>query len=98
MKKISQSGPNQHNVLIRIGDIDAFVETDGRASAIVKNGYHFKVLKHIEKEIKELEPNRDTLKSPQSDLTVKGELTIGLRNKNRGTESKFQGTKILNLF
>ena len=64
----------------------------------MKNGYHFKVLKHIEKEIKELEPNRDTLKSPQSDLTVKGDLTIALGNKNRGTENKFKGIKILNLF
>ena len=40
-------------------------------------------------EIKELNPSRDTLKTLQSDLTVKGEFITTLRNKNRGTQSKF---------
>ena len=34
MKKI-RSGPNQDTILIRIGDIDAFVEPDSGASANV---------------------------------------------------------------
>ena len=88
MKKI-RSGPNQDTVLIRIGDIDAFVEPDSGASANVMDEYQFKALKHRSQEIKELEASRDTLKTLQSDLTVKGEFTATLRNKNRGTQSKF---------
>ena len=84
-----RSGPSQDTVLIRIGDIDAFVEPDSGASANVMDEYQFKALKHRSQEIKELEPRRDTLKTLQSDLTVKGEFTITLRNKNRGTQSKF---------
>ena len=88
VKKI-RSGPNQDTVLIRIGDIDAFVEPDSGASANVMDEYQFKALKHRSQEIKELDPSRDTLKTLQSDLTVKGEFTTTLRNKNRGAQSKF---------
>ena len=88
VKKI-KSGPNQDTVLIRIGDIDAFVEPGSGASANVMDEYQFKALKHRSQEIKELQPSRDTLKTLKSDLTVKGEFTATLRNKNRGTRSKF---------
>ena len=88
MKKI-RSGLNQDTVLIRIGDIDAFVEPDSGASANVMDEYQFKALKHRSQEIKELELSRDTLKTLQSDLAVKGEFTTTLRNKNRGMQSKF---------
>ena len=88
VKKV-RSGGSQDTVLIRIGDIDAYVEPDSGASANVMDEYQFKALKHRSKEIKELEPSRDTLKTLQSDLTVKGEFKAILRNKNRGTESKF---------
>ena len=88
VKKI-RSGPNQETVLIRIGDIDAFVEPDSGASANVMDEYQFKALKHRSQEIKELQPSRETLKTLKSDLTVKGEFTATLRNKNRGTRSKF---------
>lgn len=88
VKKI-RSGPNQDTVLIRIGDIDAFVEPDSGASANVMDEYQFNALKHRSKEIKELEPSRDTLKTLQSDLIVKGEFTATLRNQNRGAQSKF---------
>ena len=88
VKKI-RSGPNQDTVLIRIGDIDAFVEPDSGASANEMDEYQFKALKHRSQEIKELQPSRDTMKTLKSDLTVKGEFTATLRNKNRGTRSKF---------
>ena len=88
VKKI-RSGPSQDTVLIRIGDIDAFVEPDCGASANVMDEYQFKALKHRSQEIKELEPRRDTLKTLQSDLTGKGEFTTTLLNKNQGTHSKF---------
>ena len=88
VKKI-RSGPNQDTVRICIGDIDAFVERDSGASANVMDEYQFKVLKHRSQEIKELQPSRDTLKTLKSDLTVKGEFTATLLNKNRGTQSKF---------
>ena len=88
VKKI-RSGQSQDTVLIRIGDIDAFVEPDSGASANVMDEYQFKALKHRSKEIKNLEPSRDTLKTLQSDLTVKGEFTATLRNKNRGAQGKF---------
>ena len=81
VKKI-RSGPNQDTVLIRIGDIAAFVEPDSGASANVMDEYQFKALKHRSQEIKELDPSRDTLKTLQSDLTVKGKFTTTLRNKN----------------
>ena len=88
MKKIRPS-PSQDTVLIRIGDIYAFVEPGSGASANAMDEYQFKALKHRSQQVKELEPNRDTLKTVQSDLTVKGEFTTTLRNKNRGTQSKF---------
>ena len=88
VKKIRPS-PSQDTVLIRIGDIDAFVEPGSGASTNAMDEYQFKALKHRSQEIKELEPSRDTLKILQSDLTVKGEFTTTLRNKNRGTQSKF---------
>ena len=88
VKKI-RSGVSQDTVLIRIGDINASEEPDSGASANVMDEYQFKALRHRSQEIKELEPSRDTLKTLQSDLTVKGEFTATLRNKNRGTESKF---------
>ena len=53
------------------------------------NEYHFKALKHRSQEIKELEPSRDTLKTLQSDPTIKGKFTATLRIKNQGTQSKF---------
>ena len=87
MKKI-RSGPNQDPVVICIGDIDAFVGPDSGASANVVDEYQFKALKHRSQEIKELETSKDTLKTLQSDLTVKGEFTATLPNKNRGTQSK----------
>ena len=88
MKKV-RSGVSQDTVLIRIEDIDAYVEPDSGASANMMNEYQFTALKHRSQEIKELEPSRDTLKTFQSDLTFKGEFTAILRNNNRGTESKF---------
>ena len=48
-----------------------------------------KALKNRSQDIKELEPSRDTRKTLQSNLTVKGEFTTTLRNKNRGTQSNF---------
>ena len=53
------------------------------------NEYHFKALKHRSQEIKELEPSRDTLKTLQSDPTIKGKFTATLQIKNQGTQSKF---------
>ncbi|KAL9952955.1 hypothetical protein ACROYT_G040288 [Oculina patagonica] len=84
VKKI-RSGQNQETVLIDIGDI----EPDSGASANVMDEYQFKALKHRSQEIKNLEPSRDTLKTLQSNLTVKGEFTATLRNKNQGAQSKF---------
>ena len=51
--------------------------------------YQFKALKHRSQEIKKLEPSRDSQKTLQSDLKVKGEFTTTLQNKNRGPQSKF---------
>ena len=51
--------------------------------------YQFRALKHRSKEIRELDPSKDTLKTLQSDLVVKGEFHTTIRNKNRGAKSKF---------
>ena len=88
MKKI-RADSDQDTVLIRIGDIDAFVEPDTGASVNVMDEYQFKALKRRSQEIKELSPSRNTLKTLHCDLTVKGEFTTTLRNKSRGTQSKF---------
>ena len=40
---------------------------------------------HRSQEIKELEPSRDTLKTLQSDLMVKGEFSATLQNKDRAS-------------
>ena len=86
MKKI-RSGQSQDTVLI--GGIDAFVEPDSGENANVMDEYQFKALKHRSRENNNLEPRRDTLKTLQSDLTVKGEFNATLRNKNRGAQGKF---------
>ena len=84
-----RSGPSQNTVLIKIGDMDAHVEPDSGASANIMDEYQFKALQHRSQEIDKLYSSHDTLKTLQSDLTVKGEFPVTLRNKNRGTKSKF---------
>ena len=69
--------------------MDAHVEPDSGASANIMDEYQFRALKHRSQEISELYPSKDTLKTLQSDLVVKGEFPATLRNNNRGTESKF---------
>ena len=65
------------------------MEADSGASANVMEEHQFRPLKHRSQEIEELQPSRDTLKTLQSDLVVKGEFMATLRNKNRGVRSKF---------
>ncbi|PFX12683.1 hypothetical protein AWC38_SpisGene23317 [Stylophora pistillata] len=55
VKKI-RTDLDQDTVLIRIRDIDAFVEPDSGASANVMDKYRFKALKRRSQEIKELSP------------------------------------------
>lgn len=81
--KKTRSGVNQDTVLIRIGDIDVEVEPDSGASANVMDGYQLEALRHILQEIIELESSRDTLKTLQPDLVVKGNFSVTLQNKNR---------------
>ena len=83
-----RSESNHDTVLIRIGDIDVNVEPDSGASANIMDEYQFRALHHRSKEIKELKPSKDTLKTLQSTLTVKGEFQTTLRNRNRGTTTK----------
>ena len=87
--KKTRSGASQDTVLIRIEDMDAHVEPDSGASANVMDEHQFRALKHRSQEINELQPSRDTLKTLQSDLVVKGEFMATLRNKTRGVRSKF---------
>ena len=75
--------------MIRIGDIDAYVEPDSGASANIMDEYQFKALRHRSQEILNLEPSNDTLKKLQSNLIVQGEFPVTLRNANRGIRSKF---------
>ena len=65
------------------------VEPDSEASVKVMDEYQFRALKHRSKEIGELDPSKDILKTLQSDLVVKGELHTTIRIKNRGAKSKF---------
>ena len=58
-----RSASNQDTVSIRIGDIDANVEPDSGASANIMDEYQFRALHHRSKEIKELKPSKDTLKT-----------------------------------
>ena len=91
VKKI-RSGPNQDTVLIRIGDIDAFVEPDSEASTNAMDECQFKTLRHRSQEIKELQRNRDTLKTLKSDLTVKGKLTATLQASSDPGEDGLSAT------
>ena len=86
--KKMRSGRAQDTVLIRIGDIEAHVEPDSGASLNVMDEYQFRGLKHRSKEIRELDPSKDTLKTLQSDLVSKGEFHTTIRNKNRGAKRK----------
>ena len=86
-----RSGSTPDTVLIRIGDIEVHVEPDSEASVKVMDEYQFRALKHRSKEIGELDPSKDILKTLQSDLVVKGEFHTTIRIKNRGAKSKFLG-------
>ena len=61
----------QDTVLIRIGDVDAHVESNSGASVNMTDEYQHRALKYRSKEIRELDPSKDTLKTLQSDLVVK---------------------------
>ena len=64
-----RSGRTQDMVLITIGDLDVHIEPNSRASV--------NVMDYRSKEIRELDPGKDTLKTLQSELGV-----ITIRNKN----------------
>ena len=81
-KKV-RSGRTQDMVLITIGDLDVHIEPNSRASVNVMDEYQFRALKYRSKEIRELDPGKDTLKTLQSELGV-----ITIRNKNWGAKSK----------
>ena len=82
-KKV-RSGRTQDTVLITIGDLDVHIEPNSRASVNVVDEYQFRALKYRSKEIRELDPGKDTLKTLQSHLGV-----ITIQNKNWGAKSKF---------
>ena len=65
------------------------VEPDSEEGVNVMDEYQFRALKHRSKEIGELDPSKDILKTLQSDLVVKGEFHTTIRIKNRGAKSKF---------
>ena len=60
-----RSGRTQDTVLIRIGDNDVHIEPDSGVSVNVMDEYQFRA-----KQIRELDPSKDTLKTLQSDLVV----------------------------
>ena len=62
------------------------VEPDSGTSVNVMDEYQFRALKHRSKEIGELDPSKDILKTLQSDLVVKGEFHTTIRIKNRGAK------------
>ena len=72
-----RSGGTQDTVLITIGDLDVHIQPNSRASVNVMDEYQFRALKYRSKEIRELDPGKDTLKTLQSELGV-----ITIRNKN----------------
>ena len=81
-----RSGSTPDTVLIRIGDIEVPVEPDSERSVKVMDEYQFRALKHRSKEIGELDPSTDILKTLQFDLVVKGEFHTTIRIKNRGAK------------
>jgi len=84
-----RSGRTQDTVPIRIGDNDVHIEPDSGVSVNVMDEYQFRALENRSKQIRELDPSKDTLKTLQSDLVVQGEFHTTIRNKNRGAKSKF---------
>ena len=67
-----------------MGDIDANVEPHSGDIAKIIGEHQFRALHHRSKEIKALNPSKDTSKTVQSTLTVNGEFqtTFYLTNHN----------------
>ena len=84
-----RSGGKTNTVRIRMADLDADVEPDSGASANIMDEYQFRALKHRSQEIQELYPSEERVRALQSKLEVKGEFPVTLRNKTRGTKTKF---------
>ena len=53
-----------------MGDNDMHLEPDSGVSVNVMDEYQFRALEHRSKQIRELDPSKDTLKTLQSDLVV----------------------------
>ena len=83
------TGKSKGAVMVRLGDIDAHVEPGSGASVNLMDEYQFKALSHRSKEINSLQSCLETLKTIQTNLRVKGEFRVTVRNKNRGVETCF---------
>ena len=79
----------QGTVPIRMNDVDTFCEPDSGASANIMDEYQFKALRHRSQEIGTLLQTKETLRTLQSNLRVIGEFPVTLRNKTRGTHTRF---------
>ena len=58
-----RSGRTQDSVFIKIGDTDTHVEPDSGASVNIMDEYQLRAPKHRSKEIRELDPSKETLKT-----------------------------------
>ena len=79
----------QGTVPIRMNDVDTFCEPDSGASANIMDEYQFKALRHRSQEMGTLLQTKETLRTLQSNLRVIGEFPVTLRNKTRGTQTRF---------
>ena len=83
-KEVNTSG----TVWVQINNIDARCEPDSGATANVIDEYQYRALKKRDENI-ELRPTKEGLNALQNKLSVLGEFPVTIRNKNRGTETKF---------
>ena len=79
----------QNTVEILISDVRAKCEPDSGASANNMDEYQYRALRKASKNDIQLMKTSDRLKILQSELEVIGEFPTVLRNKTRGTETKF---------
>ena len=79
----------EKTVPIRIEDVDVRGEPDSGADVNIMDEHQFKALKNRSSTKLDLKPSKVKLSTLQSDLPVKGEVKVVVRNETCGTKARF---------
>ena len=88
IKHIKRVKTNNILIPIRIEDVEVQIEPDSGADGNIMDDHQFKALKNRSSELLHLKPSKTKLSTLKSDLPVKGEVHVMIRNKTRGIERK----------